>query len=155
MGVIIVSGDLFASGAEALVNPVNCEGVSGKGLALEFKRRFPHAEKAYRWAAKAGFVRLGGPFIHDRGAIRVEGRWIVHFPTKRRWRDPSRLWDIEAGANALYRWLKAGEVNSIAIPALGCGLGGLDFADVRALFMEPQWHRLATDVQLFEPQENG
>jgi len=124
-------GDIFAQPAEAIVNPVNCVGVSGSGLALQFKRRQPNAFHAYRRACAEGRVRPGRMFMFDTGGDTP--RWIVHFPTKRHWRDRSTIDDIEAGLRDLAAAIKRHGIRSIAVPPLGCGLGGLDWRAVRPL----------------------
>jgi O-acetyl-ADP-ribose deacetylase (regulator of RNase III) len=126
------TGNLLDARVEALVNPVNTVGVMGKGLALEFKRRFPANFQAYKVACKAGRVVVGKMFL-----VEVQGsngvRLIVNFPTKQHWRDPSRIEYVRDGLVALADDLRARRVRSVAIPALGCGLGGLDWAKVKPL----------------------
>lgn len=130
---------------QALVNPVNCVGIMGKGLALEFKQRFPKNFSLYREACSRGNVKPGSLFI-----VEECDRYIINFPTKRHWRDKSLLWDIEMGLEALARDIQAWGIKSIAIPALGCGNGGLDWEvvkpmivvaiaplDIRAIIYEP------------------
>lgn len=120
-------GSVFDTPAQALVNPVNCEGVMGKGLALEFKRRFPDAFADYRRMCLANELTPGR--LH---AFRcTNGQWIVNFPTKALWRNPSRIEFVELGLPVLARWMEDNAVGSIAIPALGCGLGGLPWSEVR------------------------
>ena len=92
-------GDLFASGCQALVNPVNCVGVMGRGLALQFRHRFPANYEAYRDACARGEVRPGRCFVFDAGA--GPARFVVNFPTKRHWRDPSRIGDVAGGLDDL------------------------------------------------------
>jgi O-acetyl-ADP-ribose deacetylase (regulator of RNase III) len=125
-------GDLFDADADALVNAVNTVGVMGKGLALQFKQRFSKNFKAYAAACKRGEVQLGRMFTWENDA---GGRplWIINFPTKKHWRDGSVLVDIESGLVALVAELKRVKATSVAVPALGCGLGGLAWADVRPL----------------------
>ena len=124
-------GDIFVQPADAIVNPVNCVGVMGRGLALQFKRRYPDAFIAYRHACAVRRVRPGRMFMFDTGSDRP--RWIVHFPTKRHWRDRSAIGDIEAGIRDLAAAVTRHGIRSIAIPPLGCGLGGLDWRAVRPL----------------------
>jgi O-acetyl-ADP-ribose deacetylase (regulator of RNase III) len=126
------TGDLLKAEAEALVNPVNTVGVMGRGLALQFKRAFPDNFRAYAAACKAGQVVPGKMFIFETGWP-TNPKLIVNFPTKRHWRDKSRLEDIEAGLAALLADAARLRIRSIAIPPIGCGLGGLPWQHVRPL----------------------
>ncbi|MFG1988630.1 macro domain-containing protein [Actinoplanes sp. NPDC048988] len=121
-------GDLLTADAEALVNAVNTAGVMGKGIALQFKRTFPANCRAYRAACSRAEVRVGEMWVFEEG-----GRSIVNFPTKRHWRDKSRLGDIETGLDSLVSLVRERGTTSIALPALGCGAGGLAWTDVRPL----------------------
>ena len=123
-------GDIFEEDVEALVNSVNCVGVMGRGIALQFKNRFPENFKAYAAACKRDEVKPGRMFIHESGTM-TNPRYIVNFPTKRHWRGKSRMEDIEAGLADLAREIKRRNIRSIAIPPLGSSLGKLDWADVR------------------------
>jgi len=116
-------GDMFASGAQTLVNTVNTEGVMGKGIALEFKRRFPNMYDDYAWRCARREVRLGEPYLY-RGLYEP---WILNFPTKLHWRSHSRLADIEAGLRYLRDRYNEWGVTSMAVPPLGCGHGGLEW----------------------------
>lgn len=116
--------------AEALVNTVNCVGVMGRGIALQFKNRFEENFKAYKKACDAGSLHLGGLFVYDYGSL-FNPRYIINFPTKDHWRSRSRLADIDAGLDALVKEIEQRNIRSIAIPPLGCGLGGLEWNDVR------------------------
>lgn len=120
------TGNLFSSAAEALVNPVNCRGVSGAGLAREFKRRFPENFILYERACRKGLVKVGEVFA----VAIVGGKTIFNFPTKDDWREPSQLPWIVAGLADLRNKILDSGVRSVAVPALGCGLGGLVWADV-------------------------
>lgn len=124
-------GDILQADTEALVNTVNCVGVMGRGIALQFKTAYPANFKAYARACKRGEVQPGHMFVFDTGQLAP--RWIVNFPTKRHWRGKSRIEDIEAGLVALAQEIQARDIRSIAIPPLGSGLGGLDWLDVRPL----------------------
>lgn len=130
--IVETDGDLLRADADALVNAVNCVGVMGKGIALQFKRRFPDNFDAYAAACREGRLRPGRIFVGPAGEGE-RARYVVNFPTKRHWRDASRLSDVAAGLDHLADWLRMGLVSSIAVPALGCGLGGLRWADVRPL----------------------
>lgn len=134
---VLASGNIFTSGAEVLVNTVNCVGVMGKGLALEVKWRFPKVFEDYHYACEAGLVVPGRVFISATGLLPPEGpRFVANLPTKRHWRDGSRLDDIEAGLVDLARRLTVLGVESVAVPALGCRNGGLRWDDVRPLIEE-------------------
>lgn len=125
-------GNLLDSGAEALVNTVNTVGVSGKGIALMFREAFPENFRAYAAACKAGALKPGGLFVTERRDM-LGPRWIINFATKDHWRSPSRLEWIKAGLADLHREITERGIRSIAIPPLGAGNGGLDWADVKPL----------------------
>jgi O-acetyl-ADP-ribose deacetylase (regulator of RNase III) len=125
--IILTSGDLFEAGTDALVNTVNCVGIMGRGVALQFKKAYPANFRAYEAACKAGEVQPGHMFVHETG--KFSPRFIVNFPTKRHWKGKSRI-DIDSGLVALAAAIKAHGIKSIAIPPLGAGLGGLDWNDV-------------------------
>lgn len=123
--------DLFnAQGFDALVNPVNCKGVMGKGIALEFKKRFPESYKVYRDVCERGELKPGMVLFvpGQKGEPNV-----LHFPTKNHWRSPSRLEWIEIGLGYLKRNYQEWGLKNIVMPQIGCGLGGLDWQDVGAL----------------------
>jgi O-acetyl-ADP-ribose deacetylase (regulator of RNase III) len=124
------TGNLLEAQAEALVNTVNCVGIMGKGIALQFRQAFPDNYAFYRAACERGDVRPGQMLVYDSGQI-ILPRYIINFPTKRHWRDKSRIEDIEAGLEALVREVQSRGIRSIAIPPLGAGSGGLNWADVR------------------------
>jgi O-acetyl-ADP-ribose deacetylase (regulator of RNase III) len=130
--IIEKSGNLLLDDAQALVNTVNTVGVMGKGLALQFKRAFPANFKAYAQACAEGRVRPGSVLV-----TRLDNdRWILNFPTKRHWRQPSRLEDIRSGLDDLARRILELDLKSVALPPLGCGNGGLDWSMVRPLIFE-------------------
>lgn len=121
-------GNLLDADVEALVNAVNTVGVMGKGIALMFKKRFPANMAAYAKACKAGEVKTGKMFVTETGEL---PRWIVNFPTKQHWRAKSQMeWIIE-GLVDLRRFIVDNNVQSIAIPALGAGNGGLNWNEVK------------------------
>lgn len=142
-------GNLLDADVDALVNAVNTVGVMGKGIALAFKQRFPANYQAYAAACQRGEVRTGRMFITDTQAL-LGPRWIVNFPTKQHWRDPSRLEWVEKGLQDLRSFLVSSPVQSIALPALGAGLGGLPWATVRGR-IELALGNLALHVQVYEP----
>lgn len=125
----IKTGDVLSESAEALVNTVNCMGVMGRGVALQFKRRFPENFKAYELACKKGEVFPGKMFVFETGDLFP--RIIINFPTKLHWRQGSRMDFIDAGLADLVRILRERNVTSVAVPPLGCGLGGLEWNEVR------------------------
>jgi O-acetyl-ADP-ribose deacetylase (regulator of RNase III)/uncharacterized protein YwgA len=139
-------GDLFTSQAQVLVNTVNCVGVMGKGVAQEFKKRYPAMFKDYASRCKEGRVRIGEPYLYRDAA----GARILNFPTKRHWRSPSRIADIEAGLDYLAAHLGKWDVRSIALPPLGCGNGGLDWEEVGPLIYRKLAH-LPLDVAVYAP----
>ena len=116
-------GDLFESEMQTIVNTVNCVGVMGKGLALEFKKRFPDMYEDYVARCRAKQVRLGEPYLYRR----LLPPWIINFPTKDHWRSVSRLSDIVAGLEYLERHYHEWEITSLAVPALGCSNGQLEW----------------------------
>lgn len=126
-----VRGDIVRTRARAIANPVNCVGVAGRGLALQFRHARPDNHAAYAAACRAGLVRPGRPHVHVpvRSGLPV----IVNVPTKRHWREPSRLDDVAAGIRALRALLDEHAWPSLAVPPLGCGLGGLSWTRVRPL----------------------
>ena len=119
-------GDIFEEDAEALVNSVNCVGVMGRGIALQFKKAFPENFNAYAEACKRGEVQPGRMFVYDLGGL-SNPQYIINFPTKRHWRSKSRLEDVEAGLEALVGEIRRRNIQSIAIPPLGTNLGALSW----------------------------
>lgn len=139
-------GDMFASEAQTLVNTVNCVGIMGKGVALEFKKRFPRMMKDYVGRCERKEVRLGEPYLYaDESGAR-----IVNFPTKGHWRASSRLADIERGLDYLAAHIDEWGITSLALPPLGCGNGGLDWSEVGPLIYS-KLHGLPVDVEVYAP----
>ena len=124
------TGDIFNEDAEALVNSVNCVGVMGRGIALQFKNTFSDNFKAYADACRREEVQPGRMFVFETGQL-TNPRYIINFPTKRHWRGKSRMEDIESGLKALAQEIRERDIRSIAIPPLGSDLGGLKWAEVR------------------------
>jgi O-acetyl-ADP-ribose deacetylase (regulator of RNase III) len=125
----LIEGNLLEAEADALVNTVNTEGVMGKGVALQFAKKFPEMLAAYKQACETGEVAPGRMHVFERGEM-FQPRYIINFPTKRHWRSPSRMEDIESGLRALVRDIERLHIRSIALPPLGCGNGGLDWNEV-------------------------
>lgn len=132
-----VQGDIFNAKTEAIVNPVNCVGVMGKGLALAFKQRYPDNYAAYRKACQTHELQIGRIFTYRlKGDGEGKLHYIINFPTKDHWRDASKVSYIEQGLDALARTIEEIPIHSIAIPPLGCGLGGLSWDIVRPLVIK-------------------
>lgn len=125
-----LKGNIFDSDAEALVNAVNTVGVMGKGIALEFKKRFPKNFEIYKGVCDANMLSIGDILIVE------DGKTIINFPTKIHWRDNSKYEYIQSGLRNLREELKDLNISSVAIPALGCGLGGLDWEIVKKMFID-------------------
>lgn len=146
MGVTEVRvGDLFESKAQTLVNTVNCVGVMGKGIAAGFKRRFPEMYEDYVARCERGEMRLGRPQLW-RGTT----PWVLNFPTKDHWRSVSRLHDIEEGLEYLLQHYEAWGIQSLAVPPLGCGHGGLDWTVVGPT-LSRYLDRMSVPVVLYAP----
>jgi O-acetyl-ADP-ribose deacetylase (regulator of RNase III) len=150
MTIKITTGDLLEQRVDAIVNTVNTVGVMGKGIALQFKRRWPANAKAYEAACKHKEVQPGKMFIFDNGGL-VQPKFVINFPTKRHWRQPSRMEDVEAGLVDLIKQIKRLGIQSIAIPPLGCGNGGLDWKLVRPKIEAAFREVPEVEVRLFEP----
>lgn len=123
------SGDLFKTDCEAIVNTVNCVGVMGKGIALQFKKAYPDNFKAYEKACRENNIEPGKMFVFSTGQL-FGPKYIINFPTKRHWREPSKISYIKDGLDDLKRVLKEYRIASVAMPPLGCGNGGLDWHEV-------------------------
>src|SRR4030042_4047217 len=125
----ILVGDILKSKAQTIVNTVNCVGIMGKGIALEFKNRFPDMFKDYVKRCERKEVRLGEPYLYKTRF----GPQIVNFPTKEHWKSVSKISDVEKGLNYLVKHYKQWGITSIAIPPLGCGNGQLEWNVVGTL----------------------
>ncbi len=146
------TGDILGEGAEALVNTVNCVGVMGRGIALQFKKMFPDNFRAYAAACRRQEVQPGQLFVYETGFL-TGPRLIVNFPTKRHWRGKSRIEDIEVGLEALATLIQERGVRSIAIPPLGAGLGGLDWSEVRGRIEAALVALQDVQIVVFEPND--
>src|SRR5947207_961647 len=125
-------GNLLDAKVEAVVNTVNTVGVMGKGIALMFKERFPENYKAYAAACAAKEVKIGKMFV--TAGVELDGpSWIINFPTKQHWKQPTKLEWVRSGPDDLKRAIRKKKIRSIAIPPLGCGNGGLDWREVRPM----------------------
>jgi len=144
-------GDILVAEAEALVNTVNCVGVMGRGIALQFRKAFPDNFKAYEAACDLGEVRPGSMLTFETGRL-AGPRYIINFPTKRHWKGKSRIGDIDSGLIALVGEVKKRSIRSIAVPPLGCGLGGLNWSEVRPKIIEAFEALPDVRLLLFEPE---
>lgn len=144
-----VSGDIFNSKADVIVNPVNLKGTMGKGLAKQFKDRYPKMFRLYSNACKNGSFEMGKLML-----ITEEDHRVLLFPTKIDWRKPSKLEYIEAGLKKLTDNYKRLDIESIAFPKLGCGNGGLDWAEVDKLINKSFEKFPMIDVYVYDNQES-
>jgi O-acetyl-ADP-ribose deacetylase (regulator of RNase III) len=144
--VTVLIGDIFKSRAQTLVNTVNCVGIMGKGLALQFKEHFPDMFEDYVRQCQTGRVKLGEPYLYRR----LIEPWILNFPTKDHWRSVAKLSDILAGLKYLREHYKQWRVTSLAVPSLGCGEGQLEWRVVGPTL----YHHLSglgVPVELYAP----
>lgn len=150
MTIKFTTGNLFDSGADALVNTVNTHGVMGKGIALMFKERFPENFKIYEAACKVNSVVVGRMFVTKNPKM-FGPKWIINFPTKKNWRHPSKIEWIEQGLVDLKRVLLETGVLSVAIPPLGAGNGGLDWSSVKLRIEQVLADVPNIEIVVFEP----
>ncbi|MFZ5621494.1 MAG: type II toxin-antitoxin system antitoxin DNA ADP-ribosyl glycohydrolase DarG [Pseudomonadota bacterium] len=143
-------GNLLDADVEAVVNTVNTVGVMGKGIALMFKEAFPENFKRYEAACKVGEVRVGHVFVTERQEL-MGPKWIINFPTKQHWRNPTKLQWVVDGLQDLRAFILEKGIRSIAIPPLGCGNGGLDWSQVRPEIEKTLAALETVDILVFEP----
>lgn len=139
-------GDLFTSKGRTLVNTVNCVGVMGKGVAFEFKKRWPAMFEDYQRRCATKQVRLGEPYLYRD----ITGVSIINFPTKDHWRSPSRVADVASGLDHLVAHAGTWGIRSLALPPLGCGNGGLEWSEVGPLIYR-KLHDAPFDVEVYAP----
>ncbi|WP_338815028.1 macro domain-containing protein [Bernardetia sp. Wsw4-3y2] len=147
-------GNILESNTEVIINPVNTVGVMGKGLALQFKQKFPTNYKIYKEACKNKTIDIGklllvSDFKNESNLERKQ--FIINFPTKKHWRNPSKIEYIEEGLKDLVRIIETQKFESMAIPALGCGLGGLEWEDVRFLLEKYLEKIEGIKITIYEP----
>jgi O-acetyl-ADP-ribose deacetylase (regulator of RNase III) len=148
--ITFTTGNLLSSDADALVNTVNTVGVMGKGVALMFKEAYPENFKAYEAACKGGCVEVGKMFVVARSDL-VGPKWIINFPTKKHWRNPSKMEWVTDGLSDLVEVIRDLGIRSIAIPPLGAGNGGLNWPEVRARIVDALSTLDDVDVVVFQP----
>ena len=144
--VSVIRGDLFESNAQILVNTVNCVGVMGKGVALQFKKRFPDMFAEYARRCRDGEVQLGEPYLWTP----LVPPWVLNFPTKDHWRSVAKLQDIVDGFDYLKEHYEGWGIESMAVPPLGCGEGQLDWHVVRPVLVR-KLSEFNMDVELYAP----
>jgi len=133
---------------QAITNPVNCLGVMGAGMAKTFRDRFPVMYEDYRRKCKAKQIKIGEPDLYKDAS----GKWILNFPTKYHWKNPSELRYIEAGLDYLVNHISVWGITGLAVPALGCGLGGLSWSKVGPI-MTKAFSKLNIPIEIYMPQK--
>ena len=151
MPVVVAKGNLFESDADAITNTINCRGTMGAGIAKEFKSRYPEMFIEYTKLCRKGAIHVGEVWVWCESVGTPKPNFIVNFPTKDDWKDPSQLSWIRTGLDNLKNHVIMKEIASLSMPALGCNLGGLNFADVRKV-VEDILGDSPVDITLFEPQ---
>jgi O-acetyl-ADP-ribose deacetylase (regulator of RNase III) len=149
--ITFTEGNLLKAETEALVNTVNTVGVMGKGIALMFKEAFPENFRAYSVACKKHEIEVGHIFATERKDLVGGPKWIINFPTKKHWRNPSKIDWIKDGLQDLVRFIREHKIKSIALPPLGSGNGGLDWKEVRPIIESTLGSLQDVDVLVFEP----
>lgn len=145
-------GNILQEQTEAIINTVNCVGIMGRGIALQFKQMYPENFKAYKLACDNGNVEPGSMFIFSLGKL-FNPKYIINFPTKRHWKGKSNIQDIKSGLIALKEDIKRYEIKSIAIPPLGCGLGGLNWIEVKSLIEQTFNDLYDVKFIIYEPSD--
>ncbi|WP_192357691.1 type II toxin-antitoxin system antitoxin DNA ADP-ribosyl glycohydrolase DarG [Mesorhizobium mediterraneum] len=154
MGLTFKNGDMFSEPAEALVNTVNCVGVMGKGVALEFKRRWPENFRQYKALCDNNRLEPGKMFVfQNKSMFHDEHRYLINFPTKRHWRGKSELSYISDGLDDFVRQLRAFHITSVAMPPVGCGNGGLDWRNVKPIIEDKLGPLNDIEIVVFLPKE--
>jgi O-acetyl-ADP-ribose deacetylase (regulator of RNase III) len=148
VAIVFVRGDMFAQPFDIRVNPVNCVGVMGAGVALRFKNRYPAMYRDYQAKCRKGEIRPG-----EISVWKTSTEHVINFPTKLHWRHWSRHEWIEEGLRGLHRYLLSQGSPRVAVPALGCGHGGLAWHRVSALLTE-HLKDLAAEVHAFFPADS-
>jgi len=151
--IIYKQGDILNEDVEALVNTVNCVGVMGRGLALQFKNKYPQNFKLYADACKKNKVKPGRMFVTKIEQL-INPKYIINFPTKRHWREKSKMEDIEDGLKDLVNVIQEYGIKSIAIPPLGSGLGGLEWLQVKQKIELAMQELKGIKIVIYEPLDN-
>lgn len=143
-------GNLFESEMQTLTNAINVVGVMGAGIAKEFKKRYPEMFKDYQGKCDANQVVVGKPYVWRPS--NSDRKWVLNFPTKKHWRGGSKIEWIEEGLDYLIANYKDWGITSLALPALGCSLGGLDWEKVKPLMID-RLGKLEVPVEIYQPLE--
>lgn len=146
----IVKGDILTSGAEAVINTVNCAGVMGKGLALQFKKKYPENYVKYKAACEKKKVKIGKMFVYASRTL-FNPKYIINFPTKAHWRSSSKMDYIIKGLLDLKKVIKKHKIRSIAVPPLGCGYGGLNWSEVRPVIENTLEDLERVNITIYSP----
>ena len=147
--IVSKRGDLFLEDCEVIVNPVNCVGVMGGGLAYEFKRLFPGNYLSYKKSCDSKELIPGK--LHITQVSDLPRKFIVNFPTKNHYIHDSKIEYIESGLNELVAFICEYNIKSISIPALGCGLGNLNWENVKSIIHNKLSDLSSVNIILFEP----
>ncbi len=146
------SGNLLEEHVEAYINTVNCVGIMGKGIALQFKQAYPDNYNAYKNACNKNEVQIGKMFVFELNSL-MEKKYIINFPTKKHWKEKSEIDYIEKGLDDLVSVIDKYKIKSIAIPPLGCGYGGLDWKSVKPIILSKLDRIKSIKIELFEPSD--
>jgi O-acetyl-ADP-ribose deacetylase (regulator of RNase III) len=146
--IVYKQGDLLESKMQTLTNAVNTVGIMSKGIAKEFKKKYPEMFQDYYLKCKNGLIRVGEPYVWIPKL--VNGKWILNFPTKEHWRGKSKIEWVEQGLFSLQKNYGFWGIQSLAVPALGAGLGGLNWQDVKRL-LENYLGKISIPVEIYEP----
>ncbi|MDH0869818.1 type II toxin-antitoxin system antitoxin DNA ADP-ribosyl glycohydrolase DarG [Agrobacterium pusense] len=157
MAVTFKQGDMFAEPADAIVNTVNCVGVMGKGVALEFKRRWPANFEEYKRLCDRKALRPGKVFVYQNSDMLDQDSWkfLVNFPTKDHWRGKSQIGFIDEGLDDFLAQVEKLGIRSVVLPPLGCGNGGLEWKEVKPLLVRKLSPVDGVEFLVFEPSETG
>ena len=157
MAVTFKQGDMFAEPADAIVNTVNCVGVMGKGVALEFKRRWPGNFEEYKRLCDRRILRPGKVFVYQNTDMLDQDNWkfLVNFPTKDHWRGKSQIGFIDKGLDDFLAQVEKLGIRSVVLPPLGCGNGGLEWKEVKPLLIRKLSPVDGVEFLVLEPSEKG
>ncbi|MFN8430535.1 MAG: macro domain-containing protein [Spirosomataceae bacterium] len=147
-----ITGNILESNAKALINTVNTVGVMGKGIALQFKKAYHNNFKTYVEACKRNEIEIGKLLVTKDSNLNSGEKYIINFPTKKDWRKPSEYYFIESGLDDLIRVLNENKIDSVAIPPLGAGNGGLEWEKVKKI-IEQKLGNLDTEIIVYEPTQ--